>query len=140
MYEAGFILQSLNFVKEGLSASGPEVVLVGDPTQEPPHRQGDIWKSGSCISSSSLAASMLDLSIQVVSGLLAQELAHRINFANTLDAGLRLDKFAAAFVIHVAEDLTLIKGPWRKKSASVKQRMTESKCEPVMVLRRDRGE
>ena len=98
-----FLRQSLNIAQEGLLVLMFELALVGDPTQGLPHRQGDVWPSGVWIVISCLAGSMLDLSIQVVSGLFAQELADGINFAYAFDLGLRLDKIAVVFANHFAE-------------------------------------
>ena len=47
MYEGGdCLVQSLNNVTEGLLVPGLGVVLVGDPTRGPPHRQGNVCRRG----------------------------------------------------------------------------------------------
>ena len=84
---------------------------------------------------SSLAASALDLSIQVVSELAPQQLVDRIHFSNAAGPGQRLDAFAAAFAIHFANEFILNEGSWGNESASVKRRMSKSECGATMVFR-----
>ena len=81
----------------------PEVVAAGDPNQEPPHKQGELWESACCISSISLVAGALALPFQVVSELGLQGLVLGVHLDNAIGLGRPLGAFVVAFAHQFAQ-------------------------------------